>query len=201
VQIMSKATTKTLAHVTQFLDYASTHPDATIRYSASPMILTIHRDASYFSESESRSRVGGIFYLSSPYHPDTPVATTGAVRITSVFVKNVMACRTLLQCSRSLQLLSHHGRTRPSTASKSHTNRQRMRQRHRQRHSQTTSLQSHGHALLLDPRPLSSRTVLSPLETRPVQPSGLFHQASFSRSPSDPPVHLPPGQCTNLVIC
>jgi hypothetical protein len=87
----TKATTKTLAHVAQFLDYASTHPDATIRYSASPMILTIHSDASYLSESESRSRVGGIFYLSSPYHPDTPVATNGAVHITSVIVKHVMA--------------------------------------------------------------------------------------------------------------
>jgi hypothetical protein len=41
----TKATTKTLAHVTQFFDYGSTHPDATIRYSASPMIFTIHSDA------------------------------------------------------------------------------------------------------------------------------------------------------------
>jgi hypothetical protein len=87
----TKDTTKALAHVKQFLDNASTHPDATIHYSASPMILTIHIDASYRSESEARSRVGGIFYLSSTYQPDTSVATNGAIHITSVIVKHVMA--------------------------------------------------------------------------------------------------------------
>jgi hypothetical protein len=87
----TKATTNTLAHVTQFLDNACIHPDATIRYSSSPMILTIHSDASYLSESEAWSRVGGIFYLSSPYQPNTPVATNGAIHITSVIVKHIMA--------------------------------------------------------------------------------------------------------------
>jgi hypothetical protein len=55
------------------------------------MILTIHSDASYMSESEARSRVGGIFYLSSPYKPDTTVATNGAIHITSVIFKHVLA--------------------------------------------------------------------------------------------------------------
>jgi hypothetical protein len=72
--------------VTQLLDYARTHPDATIRYSASPMILTIDSNASYLSKLDSQSRVEGTFYLSSPYHPDTPGATDGAVHITSVIV-------------------------------------------------------------------------------------------------------------------
>jgi hypothetical protein len=58
---------------------------------ANPMILTIHSDASYLSESEARARVGGIFYLSCPYQPDAPVATNGAIHITSVIVKHVMA--------------------------------------------------------------------------------------------------------------
>jgi hypothetical protein len=80
-----------LTPFTQFLDYASTHPDATIRYSSSPMILTIHSDASYLSELEVRSSVGGIFYLSSPYQPNAPVATNGAIHITSLIVKHVMA--------------------------------------------------------------------------------------------------------------
>lgn len=85
------ATTATLQHLTQFLDYSSTYPDATVRFSASPMILTVHSDASYLSESHARSRAGGIFYLSGPHDPVTPVPTNGAVHITSVILKHVMS--------------------------------------------------------------------------------------------------------------
>jgi hypothetical protein len=42
----TKATEKTQAATNQMLDYLSTHPDATIRYHASNMILHIHSDAS-----------------------------------------------------------------------------------------------------------------------------------------------------------
>jgi hypothetical protein len=43
-------TTNTTKLVTQFLDYAATHPNATVKYIASKMILQIHSDASYLSE-------------------------------------------------------------------------------------------------------------------------------------------------------
>jgi hypothetical protein len=42
----TKATEKTQAATHQMLDYLATHPDATIRYHASEMILHIHSDAS-----------------------------------------------------------------------------------------------------------------------------------------------------------
>jgi hypothetical protein len=45
----TKATDKTQAATDQLLDYLETHPDATIRYNASYMILHIHSDASYIS--------------------------------------------------------------------------------------------------------------------------------------------------------
>jgi hypothetical protein len=45
------------------LDYLATHPDATIWYHASDMILHIHSDASYLSVSNARSRLGGLFFL------------------------------------------------------------------------------------------------------------------------------------------
>jgi hypothetical protein len=45
----TKATEKTQAATSQLLDYLATHPDATIRYHASDMILHIHSDASYLS--------------------------------------------------------------------------------------------------------------------------------------------------------
>jgi hypothetical protein len=42
----TKATEKTQAATNQLLDYLATHPDATSRYDASYMILSIHSDAS-----------------------------------------------------------------------------------------------------------------------------------------------------------
>ena len=61
----SQPTERTMSEVTWFLDYCATHPDATIRYNASEMCLWSESDASYLSESKARSRVGGIFFLSS----------------------------------------------------------------------------------------------------------------------------------------
>jgi hypothetical protein len=58
----TKATEKTQAATNQMLDYLATHPDATIRYHTSDMILHIHSDASYLSVSNARSRLGGLFF-------------------------------------------------------------------------------------------------------------------------------------------
>ena len=54
----------TLLKIHQFLDYAMTHPNAIITYCTSNMILAIHSDASYLSETKARSRAGGHFFLS-----------------------------------------------------------------------------------------------------------------------------------------
>jgi hypothetical protein len=56
-------TEKTQAATNQLLDYWVTHPDASIRYHASDMILHIDSDASYLSVSNIRSRLGGLFFL------------------------------------------------------------------------------------------------------------------------------------------
>jgi hypothetical protein len=56
----TQATEKTQAATNQ--DYLVTHPDATIRYHASGMILHIHSDASYISVSNARSHLGGLFF-------------------------------------------------------------------------------------------------------------------------------------------
>ena len=50
--------------VKQFLDYAATHPDASITYHASDMVLAGHSDASYLSETKARSRADGYFFMS-----------------------------------------------------------------------------------------------------------------------------------------
>jgi hypothetical protein len=57
----TKATETTQAATNQMLGYLATHPDATIRYHASDMIVNIHSDASYLSVSNARSRLGGLF--------------------------------------------------------------------------------------------------------------------------------------------
>jgi hypothetical protein len=59
------ATEYTEAKLIHLLNYCATHPDATIRYSASDMILNIHSDAGYLNEPEARSRSGGHFFMSS----------------------------------------------------------------------------------------------------------------------------------------
>jgi hypothetical protein len=58
----TKATEKIQAATYQLLDYLVTHPDATIRYHASDMILHIHSDASYLSVSNACIRIGDIFF-------------------------------------------------------------------------------------------------------------------------------------------
>ena len=83
-------TTATAAAVTWLLDYAATYPNATIRYNASQMILCIHSDASYQSETESRSHAGGYFFLGSNNHNDTN-ENNGAIHATCEIIKNVMS--------------------------------------------------------------------------------------------------------------
>jgi hypothetical protein len=59
----TKAMEQTKQDVNKFLNYCATHPEATLQYHASDMILKIHSDASYNSEIGARSQVGGHFYL------------------------------------------------------------------------------------------------------------------------------------------
>jgi hypothetical protein len=68
----TKATEKMQAATNQLLDYLATHPDVTVRYHASDMILHIHSDASYLSVSNARSRLGGFFFAVTNSHKRTP---------------------------------------------------------------------------------------------------------------------------------
>ncbi len=54
-------TKNTMKKVQQFLDYASTHPDAIVTHHVSDMVLTGHSNTSYLSESKAHSRAGGHF--------------------------------------------------------------------------------------------------------------------------------------------
>jgi hypothetical protein len=84
----TKATTNTMKAARQRLDYAATHPRATVRFTRSDMILNIHSDASYLSESEARSRAGGIAFMSNDKN-NPPM--NGAIHVHSSIMKNVVA--------------------------------------------------------------------------------------------------------------
>ncbi len=76
------------ADVVHFLSYAACYPNAAIVYHASDMQLTIHSDASYLSESNGRSRAGGIHYLSRRGNPSQ---ANGAIDIISCVIPAVVA--------------------------------------------------------------------------------------------------------------
>ena len=59
----AKPTEDLLKDVDRFLQYAATNPNAQLTYRKSGMRLICHSDASYLSETGSRSRAGGFFYL------------------------------------------------------------------------------------------------------------------------------------------
>ena len=85
--------------ITQLLDCLPTHPDAVIRFYASDMVLYVHSDASYLSEPQARSPLGGHFYLSS--RPQDPLKMpdptnlmppqNGAIKSNSAIMKCVLA--------------------------------------------------------------------------------------------------------------
>jgi hypothetical protein len=85
----TKATEKTQAATNQLLDYLATHPDATIRYHASDVVLNIHIDSSYLSFSNARSRLGGLFFCGDKY-PQQDTLNGFILSVASV-INNVVA--------------------------------------------------------------------------------------------------------------
>jgi hypothetical protein len=71
------------------LDYLSTHPDATIRYHKSDMILHSHSDAYYLSVSHDHSRLDGLFYCG--YKPPNADKLNSSILNSAVLIKNVAA--------------------------------------------------------------------------------------------------------------
>ena len=85
----SRPTDNTLKALHHLLDYAYTHPNATIRYTASPMIMNTHSDASYLSAPKSRSRVGGYFFMGTSNAITTPL--NGPIHCEAKILRHVMS--------------------------------------------------------------------------------------------------------------
>eukprot|EP00804_Cyclotella_cryptica_P022240 CCRYP_017935-RA/>CCRYP_017935-RA protein AED:0.44 eAED:0.40 QI:0/-1/0/1/-1/1/1/0/230 len=69
----------------------STHPNATIRYYASDMVLNVHSDASYLSIKDAKSRAAGIFFLGSIPKQNQPIHLNGAITVLCTILKFVAA--------------------------------------------------------------------------------------------------------------
>jgi hypothetical protein len=74
----TKGTTSTMAKAKQLLDYLATHPNATVWFRASNMVLNIHSDASYLSEKNAQSRACGHFFLGWEPKDGDPIKLNGS---------------------------------------------------------------------------------------------------------------------------
>jgi hypothetical protein len=88
----ARPTEKTKKACDMLLDYLATHPDATIRYHASDMILCVISDAAYLVLPDARSRAAGQFFVTDTPTSNPPVPKpNGAVHVLCKTLKGVPA--------------------------------------------------------------------------------------------------------------
>jgi hypothetical protein len=85
----ANGTKQTAQDASKFLNYCATHPDAKLRYYASDMVLKLHSDASYLSESKARSRAAGHFYMGNKDNDDD--THNGSILATTQIMKSVLS--------------------------------------------------------------------------------------------------------------
>ena len=92
----------------QLLNYCATHPDASVRFTASDMLLAVESDASYLSVAKGRSRAAGYFYLTN--HQAMPSSSTfkpnGAVHVLCHIMRKVLSSA----AEAKLGALFHNGK-------------------------------------------------------------------------------------------
>jgi hypothetical protein len=92
--VQSKGMTNTMEKAKQLLDYLATYPDATIRFRASDMIMNVHSNASYLSESDARSRACGRFFMGWSPKDGNPIKLNGAFFTLCAILRFVVASAT-----------------------------------------------------------------------------------------------------------
>jgi hypothetical protein len=167
----SKPTDAVFLAIDRLLQYAASHPNATITYHPSDMRLIIYSDASYLSETRARSRAGGV-HLIGHSGADAECNLNGPIDCVSTIITTVVASAAEAVCcgislrhcrrwatnnsSRSWILAVHH----------SHLYRQCLRCWARQQHNQITTCESHGHAFSLDSRSGQAKAFFCALQAR-----------------------------------
>jgi len=89
----SKATVRTEEKIEKLLNYVATHPNGSITYRKSAMILVVHSDASYLSAPGARSRAGGYFFLDK-HSPTFQHAINAPIHVECRIMKNVLSSAT-----------------------------------------------------------------------------------------------------------
>ena len=92
-------TQKTVEALNHFLDYCATHPEATVLYRASNMILYNHSDAAYLVATGARSRAAGYTYLGNDLNNKQII--NGPVLIIAKIIKGVMSSAAIVEIGAS----------------------------------------------------------------------------------------------------
>jgi hypothetical protein len=87
----TKAMTKMMGKCTQLLDYLTSNSEAKVRFYASDMIMNMHSDASYLSETGVRSRACGHFFMGWMPQNGEPIKINGAFYVNVTILKFVVA--------------------------------------------------------------------------------------------------------------
>jgi hypothetical protein len=90
VMLQAHPTKNTMTRCIQLLDYPAMHADAKIRFYASDMIMNIHSDVSYLSESKTLSRACGHFFMGWKPEDNQPIKLNGAFYTNSVILKFIV---------------------------------------------------------------------------------------------------------------
>ena len=112
-------TEATREKATMLLDYLATHPNATIRYNASDMILHVESDAAYLVAPNAKSRIAGYYYLGNlPEKQSKQI--NGAILVECRYLQHVVAsaaeaetgglfhnCQNTIYLRRLLNILNH----------------------------------------------------------------------------------------------
>ena len=114
----ANGTTSALEACHQLLDYVATHPHAAICHHASKMILAVHADASYLSEPDSTSCIGGHYFLTDQ---DNNTPNNGAILTLAAIIKHVVSfaseaepaalfynCKNAAPLWQTLEEMGHH---------------------------------------------------------------------------------------------
>jgi hypothetical protein len=106
----SNADISIMDKIQRFLQYASRFKNAKLRIHASDMQLQIHSDASYLSETKSRSRAGAFMFLGKlkpnqrPNAPNTYLSTIISTVVDSATAAEYAALFIAAQVATSLRL-------------------------------------------------------------------------------------------------
>ena len=119
----AEPTKETMDNIKFFLDFAASHQDAILTYQASDMVLIVHSDASYLSNTKAQSHAGGLFFMSSdvtnPHNNGTVLNIVQLIKaVMSLVAEAELGALHILNARETVpmrQLLTKMGNIQPGT--------------------------------------------------------------------------------------